>query len=76
MRIEVLGTGCAKCTKLYEAAKEAVAQSGSQAEVVKVEDLAEILKRGVMVTPALMIDGAIKVAGKVPSSAEIVKLLK
>ncbi len=75
MKIEVLGTGCARCNKLYEAAKEAVARSGRDAKVVKVEDLAEILKRGIMVTPALVVDGQVKAAGKVPKPSEIVKLL-
>lgn len=75
MKIEVLGTGCMKCNKLYEAAKAAVADSGKQAEVVKVEDLAEIVKRGVMVTPALVIDGKVKTSGKVPKPEEIAKML-
>ncbi|GAB4278664.1 MAG: thioredoxin family protein [Deferrisomatales bacterium] len=75
MKIEVLGTGCAKCNKLYEAAKEALAASGKEGELVKVEDLTEIMKRGVMVTPALAVDGEVKVAGKVPKPAEIAKLL-
>jgi small redox-active disulfide protein 2 len=75
MKIEVLGTGCAKCNKLYEAAKEAVAKSGANAEVRKVEDLGEIMKRGVMVTPALAVDGQIKSAGKVLKPDEIAKFL-
>ncbi|RMG84592.1 MAG: thioredoxin family protein [Candidatus Dadabacteria bacterium] len=75
MKIEILGTGCAKCNKLYEAAKEAVAKAGKDAEVVKVEDLAEIMKRGVMVTPALAIDGEVKTAGKVLKPDEIAKML-
>ena len=75
MKIEVLGTGCMKCNKLYEAAKEAVAQAGVQAEVAHVTDLAELMKRGVMVTPALAVDGQIKSAGKVLKAEEIAKLL-
>lgn len=75
MKIEILGTGCAKCNKLYEAAKEAVAKAGKDAEVVKVEDLAEIMKRGVMVTPALAIDGEVKTSGKVLKPDEIAKML-
>ncbi|GAB4248301.1 thioredoxin family protein [Deferrisoma sp.] len=75
MKIEILGTGCAKCNKLYEAAKEAVAKAGKDAEVVKVEDLAEIMKRGVMVTPALAIDGEVKTTGKVLKPDEIAKML-
>ena len=76
MKIEVLGTGCMKCTKLYEAAKEAVAQTGVQAEVAHVTDLAELMKRGVMVTPALVVDGRVKSAGKVLKPEEIAKLLR
>jgi small redox-active disulfide protein 2 len=75
VKIEVLGTGCTKCNKLYEAAKEAVARSGTDAEVSKVEDLAEIMKRGIMVTPALAVDGQIKSAGKVLKVEEIAKML-
>jgi len=76
MKIEVLGTGCMKCNKLYEAAKEAVAQAGVVAEVTHVTDLAELMKRGVMVTPALAVDGQVKSAGKVLKAEEIAKLLK
>jgi len=76
MKIEVLGTGCMKCNKLYEAAKAAVAQGGVQAEVSHVTDLAELMKRGVMVTPALAIDGQIKSAGKVLKPEEIATLLQ
>jgi small redox-active disulfide protein 2 len=75
MKIEVLGTGCAKCSKLYEAAKQAVETAGVDAEVVKVTDLNEIMQKGAMITPALVVDGEIVVAGKVPKPAEIAKLL-
>ncbi len=75
MRVEILGTGCAKCNKLYEAAKEAVAAAGLDAEVVKVEDITEIMNRGVMVTPALVVDGEVKVVGRVPKPAEIARML-
>lgn len=76
MKVEVLGTGCAKCNKLYEAAKEAVANTGVQAEVTHVTDLAELMKRGVMITPALSVDGQVKSAGKVLKAEDIAKLLK
>lgn len=75
MKIEVLGTGCAKCNKLYEAAKAAVAQAGVAAEVTHVTDLAELMKRGVMVTPALSVDGQIRSAGKLLKPEEIAGLL-
>ena len=71
MKIEILGTGCAKCTTLYENARQAVAESGTPAEVVKVEELPKIMAYGVMSTPALVIDGQVKFAGKVASAAEI-----
>lgn len=71
MILEVLGTGCAKCKMLHEAVLKAVAESGVQAEVRKIEDIAAILERGVMSTPALLKDGKLLVAGKVPSPKEI-----
>ncbi len=75
MKIEVLGTGCAKCKNLYENAKNAIEESGKSAELVKVEDLPSIMKYGVMSTPALVIDGQVKFSGKVASVAEIKRLL-
>jgi small redox-active disulfide protein 2 len=74
-KIQVLGTGCPKCKKLYEAARKAVEESETEAEVVKVEDMNEILHYGVMMTPALAIDGQVKSTGKVLSSKEIAQLL-
>ena len=75
MRIEVLGTGCPKCKATVVNAQKAVAELGIQVEVVKVEDLMEIASRGVMMTPALVIDGQVKVVGKVPTADEIKKWL-
>lgn len=75
MILEVLGTGCAKCKMLHEAVLKAVAESGVQAEVRKIEDIAAILDRGVMSTPALVKDGKVLVAGKVPSPKEIASWL-
>ena len=75
MKIQVLGTGCAKCAKLKELCDQAVADLALDAEVVKVEDIMEITGFGVMMTPALAIDGEVKVAGKVPSFEEIKTLL-
>ncbi len=71
MKIEVLGTGCAKCKNLYENVKKAVELSGKEAEVVKVEEIAKIMKYGVMSTPALVVDGVVKFSGKVPGADEI-----
>ncbi len=75
MKIEVLGSGCAKCKTLYEAVKTAVNEKGVEAEVVKVEDMPTIMKYGVMSTPALVIDGKVVFSGKSPSAAEIQKYL-
>ncbi|VBB08824.1 redox-active disulphide protein 2 [Lucifera butyrica] len=76
MKIEILGMGCQKCNKLAENAKQAVAELGIQAELSKVEDFKEIAKYGVMTTPALVVDGVVKVSGKVPSKDEIIAILK
>lgn len=73
MKIEILGSGCAKCNKTKEMAEKAVKEMGVEAEIVKVEDFDKILGYGVMITPALVIDGDVKVAGKVPSVEDIKK---
>jgi small redox-active disulfide protein 2 len=75
MKIEVLGTGCAKCKTLYENVQKALAESGKAAEVVKVEEIPKIMAYGVMSTPALVIDGQVKFSGKVASIGEIMGLL-
>ena len=75
MNIQVLGTGCQKCKLLAEHTEQAVAQLGINAEIHKVTDLKQIMAFGVMMTPALAIDGKVKVAGRVPSAEEIKKLL-
>jgi small redox-active disulfide protein 2 len=75
MRIQVLGTGCAKCKQLTANAEKAVAELGVQATVEKVEDLREIMKFGVMTTPALVVDGKVRVAGKVLSPEAVKELL-
>ena len=75
-KIEVLGTGCAKCQKLEENAKQAVKLSGADAVVTKISDINQITDYGVMVTPALVIDGKVKVAGKIPTAEAIAEWLK
>ncbi|MGB9080991.1 MAG: thioredoxin family protein [Desulfuromonadaceae bacterium] len=75
MKIEVLGTGCAKCKTLYEAVQKAVKEKGIEAEIIKVEDIPSIMKYGVMSTPALVIDGQVKFSGKIASAAEIAEML-
>lgn len=71
MKIEVLGMGCPKCKKLFEAAEKAVKESNVKAEVIKVESMDKIMEYGVMTTPALVIDGTVKCAGRLPSPQEI-----
>ena len=75
MKIEILGTGCPKCKKLTELAKETVAELGIPAEILKVDKINDIMNYGVMLTPALAIDGEVKVAGRIPSKEEIKKWL-
>jgi len=75
MKIQVLGTGCPKCKKLAENAEAAAQALGLEYEIEKVTDLNEIMKAGVMMTPALVVDGAVKSAGKVPSADNIKKFL-
>jgi len=73
--VQVLGPGCAKCEKLKKTAEEAVAQSGVEATVEKITDINVIVGFGVMTTPALVVDGEVKIVGKVPSVEEIKQLL-
>ncbi len=70
-KIEILGMGWAKCNQLAERAKEAVKELGIDAEVVKVQDIKTITNYGVLMTPALVVDGVVKVAGKLPKLEEI-----
>ena len=74
--IQILGPGCAKCEKLKHNAEEAVTQSGVAASVEKITDINVITGFGVMVTPALAIDGEVKLVGKIASPEEIAKLLE
>ena len=75
MKIEILGMGCPRCKQLYANVQEALKLSGKEAEVVKVEDMDKITEYAVMITPALVIDGIVKTAGKVSSVEEIKELL-
>ncbi len=76
MKIEILGTGCPKCKATEKIVKKVVDELGKDVEVVKVEDLQEIVNRGVMMTPAVVVDGEVKIVGHVPSADEIKQLLK
>ena len=74
-KIQVLGTGCPKCIKLAELVDETARSLGIEYELSKVSDITEIVSYGVMVTPALVVDGTVKVSGKVPSVDEIKAML-
>jgi len=76
MKIEILGMGCSNCNKLYQNVLDAVKQSGNEVEVTKVEDIKKIMGYGVMSTPALVIDGVVKTAGKVPKVEQIKEWIK
>ncbi len=75
MKLQILGTGCAKCNALTLAAEKAAQTLGLPYELEKVTDLRQIMAFGVMTTPALVVDGKVKISGKVPAVEEIKKLL-
>ncbi len=74
-KLQILGTGCPKCKKLAEQAEAAAKAAGIEYQIEKVTSLQDIMKFGVMMTPALVVDGTVKVVGKVPSADEIQKML-
>jgi small redox-active disulfide protein 2 len=75
-KLQILGTGCAKCQKLSDAAESAAKDLGIDYELEKVRKIDDIMAFGVMVTPALAVDGEVKVSGKVPSEAELKEMLE
>lgn len=75
MEIKILGSGCAKCKTLEKLTREVVEKNGIDANITKVEDIAQIMRYGVMVTPALVIDGKVEIKGRIPSAEEIKQLL-
>lgn len=75
MLIQVLGTGCTRCKTLYEMSKKAVQETGVEAEVEKVEDIQQIMAFELLMTPGLVINGEVKVAGRLPSVEEIKNLI-
>ena len=75
MLIQVLGTGCTKCRTLHELVKKAVAETGVDALVEKVEDIQQIMAFQLIMTPGLVINGEVKVAGRLPNLEEIKKLI-
>lgn len=76
MKIQILGTGCAKCKKLTENAETAIRELGLACELEKVTEIQEIMRFGVLTTPALAVDGQVKFAGIVASPGEIRELLR
>ena len=76
MKIEILGTGCAKCRRMLANVQEAVKVLGITPEIAKVEDITEIMNRGVMLTPALFVDGEPRVVGRIPCVDEVKEILQ
>lgn len=74
--LQVLGTGCPKCNKLAETAEDAARKSGVEYQLEKITNIERIMQMGVMMTPALVIDGVVKVVGRVPTEDEIQNMLK
>ena len=75
MEIKVFGTGCARCRATCQAIEKVIRENGLDAKLAKVEDIVEILDSGVMATPAVMVDGVIRLKGRVPSEEEIKRML-
>jgi len=75
-KLQILGTGCPKCNKLTEHTKEAAESLGIDYEIEKVTDITKIMEFGVMMTPALAVDGEVKITGKVPSVEDIKKIIQ
>jgi len=76
MKIQILGMGCPKCKKLYEAAEQAAKELGLEYEMEKIDDIDRITEMGVMMTPALAIDGEVKLVGRVPTIENLKEILK
>lgn len=75
MEIKVVGTGCASCKKLEESVRAVVAENNIDAEITKISDIMEIAKSGILITPGLIIDGKIKLSGKLPEKSEVEKII-
>ena len=74
-KLQILGTGCAKCTKLAEATQHAAESLGLPFQIEKVTEIQKIMAFGVMMTPALVVDGVVKVSGRIPSSDELKQMI-
>lgn len=75
MEIKILGTGCPKCKTLEKVTREVVEQNGFQANITKVDDIMDIMKYGVMTTPALVVNDKVEIKGRIPSADEIKQIL-
>jgi small redox-active disulfide protein 2 len=75
MEIKILGTGCPKCKTLEKLTREVVEQNGIDAKITKVEDIMEIMKYGIMTTPALVVNEKVEIKGRIPSLDEIKQVL-
>lgn len=75
MKIEIVGPGCPRCIATENNVKEAVKQLGIEAEIVKISDVKEFAKKGVMFTPAVIVDGKVVISGKIPTVEEVKKVL-
>ena len=75
MEIKVLGIGCAKCKTTYQAIEKVIKENNLDVKLTKVEDIVEILNSGVMATPAVVVDGTVKMKGRVPSENEVKPIL-
>ncbi|MCC3144374.1 thioredoxin family protein [Halanaerobium sp. Z-7514] len=76
MEIRIYGPGCRNCVNLTKNAKKALEQTGVEAEIIKVEDMQDIIEAGIMTTPAIGIDGEVKIKGRVANVEEIIDLIK
>jgi len=76
MKIEIYGSGCTKCKKTEEIVRQAVKELNIKAEISKIEDLQKIIDKGIMMTPAVAVDGVVKILGRVPSIQDVKKILQ
>ena len=76
MNIQVLGTGCSRCKTLFEMVKQAVLETGVEAVIEKVEDIEKIMTYEILMTPGLVINGQVKVAGRIPKLEELKTMLQ
>ena len=76
MKIEIYGSGCTKCKKTEEIVRQAVKEFNIEAEISKIEDLQKIIDKGIIMTPAVAVDGVVKILGRVPSIQDVKKILQ